>query len=154
VTPRRYRRKPIEVEAVQLDPADYDAMCAVVGWCEGRPVGDEEDNGTHILAIDTREGPMYADAGDWIIKEPFPTEDRRFYPCKASIFEATYEPVEEPAPSASGEEPERAMTVAEVAAFYRSACLSGETVNDALDDKFVRIIRAARSGAPLEEEKA
>jgi hypothetical protein len=28
---------------------------------------------------------------DWIIKEPFPTDDRCFYPCKPDIFEKTYE---------------------------------------------------------------
>jgi hypothetical protein len=34
---------------------------------------------------------MKAFPGDWIIKEPFPTTDRKFYPCKRDIFEKTYE---------------------------------------------------------------
>jgi len=34
---------------------------------------------------------MKAMPNDWIIKEPFPTGDRAFYPCKDSIFKSTYE---------------------------------------------------------------
>ena len=33
---------------------------------------------------------MKAFKGDWIIKEPFPTGDRDFYPCKNEIFVNTY----------------------------------------------------------------
>jgi hypothetical protein len=39
---------------------------------------------------------MHARFGDWIIKEPFPTRDRQFYPCKPDIFDATYEKVTQP----------------------------------------------------------
>jgi len=45
------------------------------------------------LLIETKEGVMKAFRGDWIIKEPFPTGDRDFYPCKPDIFEKTYEAV-------------------------------------------------------------
>jgi hypothetical protein len=38
---------------------------------------------------------MMVAPGDWVIKEPFPTDDRRFYPCKPEIFEQTYEEVKE-----------------------------------------------------------
>lgn len=44
------------------------------------------------LLIETKEGTMKAFAGDWIIKEPFPTGDRDFYPCKDEIFKKTYFP--------------------------------------------------------------
>jgi hypothetical protein len=37
---------------------------------------------------------MRAEPGDYVIREPFPTDDRRFYPCKPDIFEATYEAVQ------------------------------------------------------------
>ena len=43
------------------------------------------------LLIETKEGVMKAFKGDWIIKEPFPTGDRDFYPCKDKIFRKTYE---------------------------------------------------------------
>ena len=34
---------------------------------------------------------MKADIGDYVIKEPFSTDDRKFYPCKPDIFEKTYD---------------------------------------------------------------
>ena len=40
------------------------------------------------MIFDTEDMIMF---GDWVIKEPFPTGDRNFYPCKASIFKDTYE---------------------------------------------------------------
>lgn len=46
------------------------------------------------LLIETKEGVMKAFKNDWIIKEPFPTGDRDFYPCKPDIFANTYEPIE------------------------------------------------------------
>ena len=42
--------------------------------------------GDHLL-IETLEGKMRADVGDWIIKGV----KGEFYPCKPDIFEATYE---------------------------------------------------------------
>jgi hypothetical protein len=41
------------------------------------------------LLINTLEGQMRCDVGDWIIKGV----KGEFYPCKPDIFEATYEPV-------------------------------------------------------------
>jgi len=43
------------------------------------------------IFIDTLEGQMRADPGDWIITG---VHGER-YPCKPDIFEATYEPVPE-----------------------------------------------------------
>jgi hypothetical protein len=77
----RFRKKPVEIEAVQFDgtfPLAFLQDTEQVRW--------DED----CLAIDTLEGTMRAREGDWIIRgiqgEP--------YPCKPDIFEATYEPVE------------------------------------------------------------
>jgi hypothetical protein len=81
----RYRKKPVVIDAMQLDAQDYDGMCQIAGWCGGRPI----DAGGHVLAIDTLEGTMYADPGDWIVR----SVQGEFYPCKSDIFEATYEPV-------------------------------------------------------------
>lgn len=47
------------------------------------------------IFIETREGTMCAEVGDWIVREPFPTGDRDFYPVKDEIFRQTYEPVAE-----------------------------------------------------------
>lgn len=88
-TVRRFRKKPVVVEACLFDPGiDYDAACEVVRWCGGRAVGEG-------CEIDTLEGVMLATPGDWIIREPFPTSDRQFYPCKPDIFAATYEAVDD-----------------------------------------------------------
>lgn len=85
----KYRKKPVVIEARQLGQ-NYDENCFIVEWCNGIAV-DEEDNGNHLIAIDTLEGRMYGDPGDWIIKGV----KGEFYPCKPDIFEATYEVVEE-----------------------------------------------------------
>jgi hypothetical protein len=45
--------------------------------------------------IETLEGDMTASPGWWIIKGVH----GEFYPCKSAVFEATYEPVEEPVPA-------------------------------------------------------
>ena len=44
------------------------------------------------LKINTLEGGLYAEKGDYIIKGV----KGEFYPCKPDIFEMTYEPVELP----------------------------------------------------------
>ncbi len=85
-----YRKKPIVVEAQQVT---YDNAEAIADWCDGVVRGTSA--GRPVIAIDTLEGTMRADEGDWVIQEPSPTPDRRFYPCKPNIFEATYEPVVE-----------------------------------------------------------
>lgn len=46
------------------------------------------------LLIETKEGIMKVSPGDWIIKEPFPTGDRDFYPCKHDVLINTYDIVE------------------------------------------------------------
>ena len=45
------------------------------------------DKGT--VAIETLEGTMVAELGDWIIRGV----KGEIYPCKDDIFQATYEPV-------------------------------------------------------------
>ena len=45
------------------------------------------------LLIETKEGVMKCGPGDWVIKEPYPTGDRDFYPCKHEIFVKTYRPL-------------------------------------------------------------
>ncbi len=36
---------------------------------------------------------MKCSIGDYLIKEPFPTDDRMFYPCKEDMFALTYDEV-------------------------------------------------------------
>ena len=60
----KFRKKPVVIDAV---------------LCEER------------TEIETLEGTMVAEPGDWIITG---VENER-YPCKPSVFAATYEPAEE-----------------------------------------------------------
>jgi hypothetical protein len=57
---------------------------ALAAWCGGTSTVDAL--GPCIL-IDTLEGQMKANPGDWIIRGV----KGEFYPCKPDIFEATYE---------------------------------------------------------------
>ena len=79
----KFRKKPVVIDAVQWMG---DNVFDIHDFCGGLF--------THAgsrLAIQTLEGTMYADIGDWIIKGV----KGEFYPCKPDIFEATYEPVED-----------------------------------------------------------
>ena len=89
----RYRKKPVEIEAMRCTLATIDEVAA---WCGGQVVSevnprDHTDVYT-ALKIPTLEGVMTAQThsgGDWVIRGV----KGEFYPCKPDIFEATYEPV-------------------------------------------------------------
>lgn len=84
---RKYRKKPVVIEARQIDTMDYDDMCAIVAWCGGRAIDWSDEDDFQVMAIDTPEGTMTAGPGDWIIRGVA----GEFYPCKPDIFAATYE---------------------------------------------------------------
>lgn len=82
----KFRKKPVVIEAVQVTNKTFD---------------DPHPNPEHIPGviydpvllcafIDTLEGRMRADLGDWIITGV----NGEHYPCKPDIFAATYELVE------------------------------------------------------------
>jgi len=85
----RWRKKPVVVEARQLTTDNAAELWLWAGTSVGsngiRDVTVNVDDG---LTIDTLEGRMRADFGDWIVKGV----KGEFYPCKPDIFEATYEP--------------------------------------------------------------
>jgi hypothetical protein len=62
-TPRQYRKRPVVITAFQTDKT---------------------------LEIETLEGTMRAQPGDWIITGV----KGEIYPCKDDIFRATYEPAD------------------------------------------------------------
>lgn len=87
MTPTQYRKKPVVIDAMQLTK---DNSQEVLHWVK--------DNGgtANVLhwedgqfLIDTLEGRMTANVGDFIIKGV----KGEFYPCKPDIFAATYEEV-------------------------------------------------------------
>ena len=87
----RYRKKPVEVEAIQLKANNAGE---VLTFCNenGNIVASSEDCGA--ISIKTLEGTMLASIGDYVIKGV----KGEFYPCKPDIFEATYDRVEEDLP--------------------------------------------------------
>lgn len=93
--PTKYRKKPVEIEAVRYLPGD-DCNCVQVATFLGEDPSDacECQAGGSCAdlpwAVDTLEGQMTASPGDWIIRGV----KGEFYPCKPDIFEATYEPVD------------------------------------------------------------
>lgn len=72
-----YRKKPIVIEAVQWFSNGH-----APNWA-GRKISE---NGDHFT-IETLEGVMRGNPGDWIIKGV----KGEIYPCKPDVFEATYE---------------------------------------------------------------
>lgn len=93
--PKRYRKKPVEIEACQYLPDDAEAADALAHFlegCEGWHMCDDPKRHPDPqpgIIIPTLEGDHRADPGDWIIKGVA----GEFYPCKPDIFEATYEAV-------------------------------------------------------------
>jgi hypothetical protein len=71
------------------------SQAAIVTWTRGTASGwfggeDADSGDRYYLRIETLEGTMTADSGDWIIKGVA----GEFYPCKPGIFAATYEAVD------------------------------------------------------------
>jgi len=84
-TPKKYRKKPVVVEAVQFVSDGYMTMFEIATWCGGRLSEDAVDN--PIIVVHALGGDVIAEEGDWIVRGV----EGEFYPCKDSIFRATYE---------------------------------------------------------------
>lgn len=92
----RYRKKSIEIEAVQFT-GDIDDEIA--NFLKGQKVdvglrttmSDEGRRYEKYIILKTLEGEMKAIKGDYIIKGI----KGEFYPCKPDIFDETYEEVTE-----------------------------------------------------------
>ncbi|MDR2944067.1 MAG: hypothetical protein LBU81_03155 [Methanosarcinales archaeon] len=97
------RKKPIEVEFFKLPekfmPDDEQTPeWLIEAWLNGTLNGDVEDefgDDEHLsnVTIETLEGTMSTDIGDYIIKGV----KGELYPCKPDIFEMSYDIVEESA---------------------------------------------------------
>lgn len=95
---QKFKKKQVVIEAIQWNGnSNREDVVDFVG----KEIKSELESETAYLAgkgapifsllIETKEGVMKALKGDWIIKEPFPTGDRDFYPCKNEIFLKTYD---------------------------------------------------------------
>lgn len=96
---KKYIKKPVEIEALQWTGGNLfemdqfinsqdDELCRQHGlnandvWTTYKSIVERDG-----LFIETLEGTMYANIGDYIIKGV----KGEFYPCKSNIFEMTYD---------------------------------------------------------------
>ena len=92
---RRYRKKPVEIVAFPIRHRDdlIEAAAWVAtstGEADVARIDYAADYVTPVaLFISTLEGVMRADVGDYVIRGV----EGEFYPCKPSVFEATYEEI-------------------------------------------------------------
>jgi hypothetical protein len=75
----KFRKKPVVIEAWR-----YEVNAALPDYLIGKCLIRYP-----VLEIDTPEGTMTAQPGDWIIRGV----KGEVYPCKPDIFEATYDQV-------------------------------------------------------------
>jgi hypothetical protein len=82
----KYRKKPVVVDAMQLPPSGEDATDQLLTFLHG--MGEDWESGRDgELIIQTLEGDMTAQPGDWIIKGV----KGEYYPCKPDIFAISYD---------------------------------------------------------------
>lgn len=80
---KRYRKKPVEIEAEIWTGDNFEEVFEFTGRKDNVKIG------FYGLQIMTLEGPLYAEIGDYIIQGV----EGEFYPCKPQIFKKTYEEV-------------------------------------------------------------
>lgn len=86
---KKYRKKPIVVEAIQWTGKNVEEIESFVGLKLKKVMSLFVKGEISLLIIPTLEGEHEASIRDWIIKGI----KGEFYPCKPDIFEATYEEV-------------------------------------------------------------
>jgi len=86
---RKFRKKPVVIEAWQFTVIDANNPTAIEWWCGGKVRGMTLYPQDRVIQIQTLEGEIEGSVGDWIIKGV----KGEFYPCKPDIFKMTYEEV-------------------------------------------------------------
>ena len=84
----KFRKKPVVIEAKQLL---FENQTEVKNWCGGKIWSRPPMRMVTGISIETLEGTMNAEFGDWIIKGIA----GEFYVCKNEIFQNSYEPVKD-----------------------------------------------------------
>ncbi|MFA7265116.1 MAG: hypothetical protein WC054_02290 [Candidatus Nanopelagicales bacterium] len=86
---QRFRKKPVEVEAMQWTGSNRNALFDFTGGLFGRvhPEDRTDDpDQTGEIFVGANSVWVGVEDGEWIIHD-----SGGFYPCKPDIFEATYE---------------------------------------------------------------
>lgn len=86
----KYRKRPVLVEAVQFTGSNDNVSELFDLGMNSVRTEQLGIDGAPTLLIETLEGTMTAQPGDYIIKGV----KGEFYPCKPDIFETTYELVD------------------------------------------------------------
>ena len=86
----RYRKKPVEVEAIEFRRNDWDRVLEFTNGAAHSLIIERRINGKCTCIIPTLEGEHIATEGDYIIRGV----KGEFYPCKPDIFAQTYDTVE------------------------------------------------------------
>jgi len=83
---RHYRKKPVVVEAVEVDE---ETIIEVAAWARGYVLAPLRKDGGRVkfIRIPTLEGEMSAHLGDYVIKGI----KGEFYPVRGDIFQQTYD---------------------------------------------------------------
>ena len=82
----KYRKRPVVIDAVQWTGTNGFTIAAFMS----EPFPDDAHT-TDTPIIHTLEGDLTASVGDYIIRGI----KGEFYPCRADIFEATYDAVDD-----------------------------------------------------------
>lgn len=82
-----WRKKPVEIQALRWTGSNQAEVADFMG---ASPAFGTDLEGAAWVEIETLEGVMRANKGDWIIRGV----RGEFYPCRDDIFRATYERVE------------------------------------------------------------
>lgn len=90
--PQRYRKRPVEIEAMRFTGSNEDE---ILNWAHEQPDppsmwAQKTIDGKTEIIIRTLEGQVAARAGDWVIRGIV----GEFYPCRDDVFQATYETAE------------------------------------------------------------
>ena len=87
MTPKTYRKKPVEIQAMQWTGTNGEAMFAWLG--EERFTHEAPAGFTAMIYVAANDTWLGIETGEWVLKDA-----KGFYPCKPDIFEQTYAPVE------------------------------------------------------------
>ncbi len=88
----RYRKKPVEVDAIQWTGENFDAVKAFASGAVG--IGTVM-GGAIPLWVTAAAATCYVERGDWIIREP---DGSGFYPVTDDPFSVIYEPADTATP--------------------------------------------------------
>ena len=86
----KFRKKPVVIEAIRNDGNLSPSLEPLTSFLRPTDAGNIYVASKNVV-IETLEGKMIADPGDWIIRGVA----GEVYPCKPDIFAATYDPVPE-----------------------------------------------------------